>query len=783
MKFNLLIIGMLASTVMQAASIPSQLGVVPLAANGFVPWSTVNNYLQSSNIMTNNFSGFQYYQNNNYYYVGDNKLAAFKNACSQPNGTVTIKRYVGGQWQDTTVSAATVAQALLQSTRMGSIFFTGEHYQPLSTLFSNTAYNNLQLNLTLIEQSMNSVTVLNNFNAYYLESIPYMYVAMMQNYIGRVFTGATALQQLFNFSGTYNGQAVNNALIQQNFLKACTYALESSQYALSAFGEPVDVTQNPFSPATQSTVNQNTPPATYSQVSSPYGNTSALGLTSNMSQPSGSTSVSTPATVVPQQGPTMSLLDTFAGVIVINSIAPVTSSGVTYNVGFGPESLTPVNGVQPNPTPTTPYGVVFSGQSGFIPATGAVDNWTPVSNSVTAGRSVGINYGVYASQPSLAVAYGSNATTLTVTFGSNENTVEVYDNVTMSGSPLAVINLANFFVIPTPWALVVNISGFMTAPNAQITSPCLYITPAALSTSAQNLFTQSMNQQMQNGTAPSSCVDLTTVLCQSNGQPIAQNPDVLGIVKLNPYDFPFQFTQATSVMTPQYSSPTQSQSSLSAAQTGAAFSMQDVYNSSAMVYAKAFPDNFHDKDVHGYYKNIAGYVTPNSTGSYNPYALGYLLLQGLCNGYLMMSSADTPVITRFQEPYSLGTDLGKNLTGLSSFAAQYPQPSEVDWFRTSGFDYLMIRSLMVMRYFVRTLNIRAVAVPYIQQILKKINAPYQPVNSMGKPTGSVVYFGQNPAKGYNVYAPAVQPTYGAVQICAASASAPSTVSVGGGASL
>lgn len=779
MKLKLLLAGITASVSLSAASgvAPTQLGVIPEVGNGIIPWSTLQNYVSTSQFMANNFSGFQYYSNGNYYYVGDNKLAAFKTACGQSNGSVTIKEYTSGQWQDTTVPAATIAQALLHSTRMGSLVFTGQNYQPLSTLFNNTGYNNLQLNMPLIEQSMTSSAkpaALPRFNAYYLESIPYMYAALIQNYIGRVYTGATALQPLFNVSGVYNGQTINNTLILQNFLAACTYALACNQYALGAFSQPNNITQGLFSPNVQTATNQSVSPSTLSESSvSPYGNTSGLGFTNNEN---GSTA-SSPATVVPQQGATMSLLDTFAGIIVINNVPTVTTNGVTYNAGFGPESLTLVNGTQPIPTPKNPNGVVFSGQSGFIPVTGSVDDWSPVSNGVTAGRSVGINYTIYSNQPTSSVAYGSSAATFTVTLGANENIIEIYANDTMTGSPVATLNLANFFVIPTPWALVINVAGFITAPNAQVTTPCVYITPAALTSSTQTALNQYINQQLQNGSAPSACVNFANVLCQSNNQPVPQTPDVLGVVKLNSYDFPFQFTQATTIVTPQYSTPNQNQTSTaSTAQTGLPFSMQDIYNSAAAVYARAFPDNFHMLDARGNYKNITSFTIPSATGTYKPYAFGYLMLQGLCNGYLMMSQATAPLITPLQAPYSLGTDLGKNITGLTSLATQYPQPTEVEWFAAPGFDYLMVRSLMVMRYFVRTMYIRAAALPYIQQIIKNPELPYQPVDKSGKPTGSVVYFGQNSVKSYYVYAPAQLPKYETVTVCATT-STPSTSSI------
>ncbi len=785
---------MVGVSTVQASSPSASYGVAPTVLSTTAPsWdSSLYPYMQS--LEGNNFSGFQFQDTKgNFYFLSDTQIASFQQACqSQASSTnpinASIQTYQAqGQskgWVTTQLPVTTIANSILgfpyKTGSFVSYYDSNEQtltYQPLSSLFKNTAYNNIQLHAPQIQTLMQSGGN-SSFSSLDIEAVQYYYAALVQNYIARVTTAANGLTSLFAYTGNYSGNSVNNAPIAANFTSQAVFYLQRIQYALAALGMPLISWPGSFEPLTSVTSSagqsQQLPPSNEQDNNAPGAdNTDPFSPFASASSITGPTMPTTGTTTndleyTYQTGnSTLSLLDSFMGIVLVNNVLPTTVSGSTYNPGFyaSTNTLTNASGSTVTPLPTNNYGVIFAGKSGLIPAAGVADNWagaggSMVTNGSITGRAVGINYGML-NTGSGASQWGSSSNS-TITYAValvGQNSIAVFDNGQLSGDPIATFNLANFFAMPTPWALVMEVSGFISVQNLTNSSTggvsseaCLVVTPAAMTTKrnttvptniVQGPLNEYIAQQANSGaTAPSNCVTLSDgVICQGSDsdytQAISSNPELRGVIKLNPYDFPFQFSGCA---------VTYSQASDSGLPTipnnqtsSGIFTMANVYDMAAAMYSAAFPAGYHEQDTNGYYLNISSFVQANQSGQYAPYPMGYLILQGLCNGYLMLSQSMGPVTTPFVTPVTLGSNLEQNITGLQSFADLYPQPTSVQWFATAGFDYLMLRSLMVMRYMVRTMYLTAGALPYMQKILDN-------------PTDTP-YLMQNVQNQFNVFAP------------------------------
>ncbi len=800
-------ITVLCSTQVQSGS--GTFGVVPNMNNGIASWSgstqgyNVRNFL-SGGINSSNCIGFQFYNYNNgqvdkLYFLSDQQIPSFKSACAQqPDGNgeygqaAQVSLYSsednGKTWSqtvDSTFAAASVAPFILQNYKPGAIVGYNSQYSTLSTPFSNTSYNTLQLHPAQIATIL-STGGTSSLNALDIESIPYYYAALSQIYIGRVATGAAGLAGLFSSTPvSYNGQLVNNNTIYTTFMNKAQLYMQEVQYALAALGQPQ--TTGLINPYNIPSSTQAAPPSFSNQSSGGLAmDNSNAGLSVN-SVTSSNSSASSVALSTPGGNAVVSLLDTFAGIVLINNVPNLNQNGSVYSVGFGPSTFVPI--VQP--TPTKPQGLAFFGSSVFIPVVGAADAWQATPNGL--GRAVGINYTIAGPSP---VVYGSFEAPFSFSVGlvgadSTNQTIAVFNNSMATGTPLAMLNLANFFALPTPWALVVEVDGFLS--NSATPSVCLNIVPAALVKPVQQIVTTYLNQQAQAGgiipqDTTNGSINLSSVVCQSNNQLVATisgQPDLLGVIKLNPHDFPLQFSQAGA---------TNKVASLPNTNTPVTFSMAHVFDSAAALYDATFPV--------GYHADISSYINLGENGMYKPYPMAYLILQGLANGYLMMSTvsqpnASTPTVplsSTLQQPITFGADLGKNLNSMTSLATTYQQPTAAEWFATPGFDYLFLRSLMIMRCFTKCLYLTKYGLPHVAQILKNPHAPYVYTDSRTRQS-STVYFGQNPAVNYNVFIPVTNPalpvaSVPTVTLCASTAqpaaqtttqtTTPSNSSAGGG---
>lgn len=784
MKKLLLVLFSMATVAIKAGGAQS-LGVIPSIQGGIAQWVASNgfgvgSYLQNSGINNGNYIGFQFKDKTSgtMYFLSDQQIPAFKIACAQttatsnPTTSINASSDGGKTWSTTSLAASKIAAGVLNYYKPGSMISYRGKYASLSMPFSNTSYNMIQLHPRQIgkDVAQGGTSALTAMN---LESILYYYPALTQIWLGRVAAGVSGLQGLFSTTPvTYNGQSVANNTIYTNFMQQAQFYIQASQYALAALGLPQQTgTLNPYVVSNQSSTNTPPPPTTINQGSSgAFSSNSVSGNTVSSTPTNNSAAASSFASTITTGNSVLSLLDTFAGIVVVNNVPDVTQNGVTYSAGFGPTTLTLPTGAQP--IPSKPMGLAFYQSSVFIPVAGTADQWSATPNGY--GRTAGFNY-------TIAAYSGNTVTSASVGFGTlispynfsvgfaasdtTNNTIVIYNNGTATGEPIATLNLANFFAVPTPWALVVQVSGFITN-NPTL---CLNVVPAAMVNGVQPLVnsylaTQATAQTPVNPT--NGVISLNGVICQSNGQAIVQQPELQGVIKLNPYDFPLQFSQAGSngvTALPSMTSPF-------------TFSMANVYDSAGGLYGAAFPTatlpgasqptSFYARDSHGDYSTVGLYID-GKDAIFSPYPMGYLILQGLMNGYLMVSTVTpqqgsvlptVPLTTALQQPITLGTNLATNLGGMTSLATPYTQPTAAQWFATQGFDYLMLRSLMVMRCIAtRVLYMTEYALPYMYDILKNPNQPYPADPRTKLPAANAVYFGQNSAKNYNVFIPARNP--------------------------
>lgn len=173
-------------------------------------------------------------------------------------------------------------------------------------------------------------------------------------------------------------------------------------------------------------------------------------------------------------------------------------------------------------------------------------------------------------------------------------------------------------------------------------------------------------------------------------------PQILGLIKLNPYDFPLNF------MTAQMNSVLGLTSSGAPAQSGVAgtFSQRAVWDSAATLYSQAFPPGFlTNKSVKDGF----------STGL-SQYSFAYLALQGLLNGYLMSNTYSlffdmttwpqlSSVSSDYYGPGSKKWHTAPVLAGQNLFSDQvFPTPVTSDWLgKNSPLDWFYLRSLLATR--------------------------------------------------------------------------------------
>ena len=180
-------------------------------------------------------------------------------------------------------------------------------------------------------------------------------------------------------------------------------------------------------------------------------------------------------------------------------------------------------------------------------------------------------------------------------------------------------------------------------------------------------------------------------------------PQILGLIKLNPYDFPLNFTtnQMNSVLGLASSTvlvPAQS--------TAATFSQRVVWDSVATLYSQAFPPSFSvDKNVRAAFSS-----------GLSQYSFAYLALQGLLNGYLMSNTyslffdmTSWPQVSSVSSDY-YGLGLKKwhkeqipAAKGLFSDQV-FPTPVTSDWLgKDSPLDWFYLRSLLATRSILQTI--------------------------------------------------------------------------------
>ena len=210
-------------------------------------------------------------------------------------------------------------------------------------------------------------------------------------------------------------------------------------------------------------------------------------------------------------------------------------------------------------------------------------------------------------------------------------------------------------------------------------------------------------------------------------------PTVLGLVKLNPYDFPLNFTSSqmqtflniSSVSQNSQEGSTGSQtadgmSSLSNASntttnfgqlpiapaSAITFSQKDVWDGVADLYSKVFPEG---------YNTDSTVISSIQKGTHpvfgNTYPFSYLLLQGLMNGLFMSNTYNVmfnmtnwPKLTTINNEY-------ETYYGYSSYAGNniaidqvFPTPLVSDWVgNNSPLDWLYLRALMAMRLMLQSI--------------------------------------------------------------------------------
>lgn len=189
---------------------------------------------------------------------------------------------------------------------------------------------------------------------------------------------------------------------------------------------------------------------------------------------------------------------------------------------------------------------------------------------------------------------------------------------------------------------------------------------------------------------------------------INRTPVVMGLVKLNPYDFPLNFS--VSEMNSVLGLGATGGASVEATGIGSEslsssqFSQQDIWDGIANLYSAAFPPKiFTDSQVKTSLKN----------GS-KQYSFAYLFLQGLFNGYLMSNTYSplipTPgpstLIEYAEAVYNpaVGWVFNDATVGGYYFDQLYPTPLVSDWLgKSSCLDWFYLRVLLATRYIVQSI--------------------------------------------------------------------------------